>query len=355
MGGMGGSIADAGGSAAGAAGTGGSSGGAAGSGGSSGGAMGYDIYADARESCTFGPGALTTSTIGPNVPHGDALPFDHVVALMLENRSFDHYFSELPAAGVTDVDVASPTETNLDPDQIPAMPVSRFHESRMCIVDVAHHWTEVHLQWNNGAMDGFVSTNNPGGARAMGYYNEGDLPYYYWLSKTFAISDRHFCSLLGPTWPNRFYFYSGTSYGNTKTGDVGLLINNKYQTAPKLMDQLETAGRTWKIYRDGLLSFALLYNPLKYAGVGMDQFTADVANDSLPNVAIIDPSFTGSGQNDEHPPANPQLGQEFVESVVTTVMSNPTVWQKTVIVIFYGRARRVLRPRGATGCVRARR
>ncbi len=297
--------------------------------------MGYDLRAADRDACAFGPGSRTTETVGPNVPHGDALPFEHIVVLMMENRSFDHYFSELPRAGVTDADVATDTDMNYDPSKFPPEPVPRFHETRMCVVDLAHHWTEVHLQHSTGAMDGFVGTNNPGGARAMGYHDESDLPYYYWLAKNFAISDRHFCSLLGPTWPNRFYFYSATSWGNTKTGDVGLLVNTKYQSATTVMDQLEQAGRSWRIYRDGLVSFGLLFNPLKYAGLPMNQFVADVASDNLPDVAILDPNFTGSGQNDEHPPTNPQLGQELTARVVSALMSNPAVWRKTVFILFY--------------------
>jgi phospholipase C len=185
-------------------------------------------------------------------------------------------------------------------------------------------------------MDGFVSTNNPGGARAMGYYTEVDLPYYYWMAKTFSISDRHFCSLLGPTWPNRFYFYGASSWGNTKTGDVGILVNDEYQNATKIMDQMETAGKTWKIYRDGSVSFAIVFGPsTANYGTTVEQFETDVDNDALPNLAIIDPSFTGAGQNDEHPPANVQLGQQFAARILNKLMSNPTVWSKTVFILFY--------------------
>jgi phospholipase C len=156
------------------------------------------------------------------------------------------------------------------------------------------------------------------------------------MAKTFSISDRHFCSLLGPTWPNRFYFYGGTSWGNTKTGDVGILVNDEYQNATKIMDQLEQAGKTWKIYRDGLISFAIVFKQnTAYYGTTIDQFEADVASDSLPNVAIIDPSFTGAGQNDEHPPANVQLGQQFAARILNTLMQNQAVWQKTVFILFY--------------------
>src|SRR3970040_1050360 len=112
---------------------------------------------------------------------------------MQENRSFDEYFSKLPEYGVTDVDVATDQDFNYDPDTNPPEKIYRYHDPRYCVVDVNHEWNGVHIQYNNGAMDGFVSTSNPGGARTMGYYDQTDLPYYYWMAKSFAISDRHFC------------------------------------------------------------------------------------------------------------------------------------------------------------------
>jgi phospholipase C len=315
----------------------GAEGGQSGAAGAAGGSAGFawDLHAADRAACAFGPGTTTIETIGPDVPHGDALPFEHVVFLMMENRSFDHYYSKLPDLGVTDVDVASDQDVNYDPDSSPPAAVQRYHETRYCILDVDHGWSGTHLQWSGGLMDGFVATNNPGGARAMGYYDDSDLGYYYWLATTFAISDRHFCSLLGPTWPNRFFWYAATSWGNTKTGDVGLLINSKYQSAPKIMDLLEQAGRSWRIYRDGIASFGLLFNPVKYVGVPLSQLEADIAADALPDLAIVDPNFTGSGQNDEHPPSNPQLGQELVKRVLDALTSNQAVWQKTVFILSY--------------------
>jgi phospholipase C len=299
----------------------------------------YDVHANDRQGCTYGPGDLTTTTIGPNVPHGDTkLPFDHIVVLMMENRSFDQYFSKLPDYGVTDVDVATGQDFNYDPDTNPPSKIFQYHESRYCILDTDHEWTAVHLQYDNGLMDGFVATNNPGGARAMGYYDDTDIPYYYWLAKTFAISDRNFSSLLGPTWPNRFYLYGATSWGNTKTSDGTVFVNQAYRTAPKIMDLLDQAGRTWKIYRDHI-SFASIFKPTdtKYYGSSMSTFDSDVDNDTLPDVAFVDPTLLGTGgtENDEHPPSNIQLGQKFTARVLDKLMSNPAVWDNTVFFLMY--------------------
>jgi phospholipase C len=291
----------------------------------------YDLGEEKRKSCLFGPGSKTTDSIGPMVPRGDDLPFKHVIVLMLENRSFDHYFSKLPAVGVTDVDVMKGDETNPDPSS--GKPVKVFHETRMCVTDCAHNWGPVHLQYDDGLMDGFVTTSNPAGERAMGYYDQDDIPYYYWLAKTFSISDRYFCSLLGPTWPNRFYFWGGTSWGRTHTPDTPPLGK------PKITNLMEEAGKTWKIYRNGNVSFGLTFgSSLAYAGTSFANFDDDVKNDKLADLVLIDPNFSGGAagaQDDEHPPANVQKGQRFVKSVVDALVANPAVWKKTVLFITY--------------------
>ena len=297
----------------------------------------FETFAKDRLACKFGPGQTTAETISATIPHGDALPFKHIVVLMLENRSFDHYFAKLPSVGVTDVDVADETHFNYDPDANPVAKVPFHHESRYCIKDTNHEWEGVHLQYDQGKMDGFVATNSPGGARAMGYYDQDDIPYYYWMAQTFGLSDRHFSSLLGPTWPNRFFFYGASSWGNTKTGDLGdILPGSTVNAGKKIIDQLDDAGRSWKIYRDGLASFALIFGQSKEnIGSPMSKFESDVDGGSLPDLAILDPSFTSSGQNDEHPPSNIQKGQQLTARVLNKLMSKPDVWKKTVFFLMY--------------------
>jgi phospholipase C len=104
----------------------------------------------------------------------------------------------------------------------------------------------------------------------------------------------------------------------------------------RITEQLDEAKRSWKIYRDGLVSFAIVFEQnTKHFGSSMAKFDEDVDNNTLPNLAILDPSFTGSNQNDEHPPANIQKGQKFVERVLSKLMSKPEVWKKTVFFLMY--------------------
>ena len=102
------------------------------------------------------------------------------------------------------------------------------HANAACLDDPNHSWSGSHFAWNQGKNDGFVLAsagandpggNDPTGSRAMGYYDASDLPFYYQLASTFATSDTYFSDVLGPTLPNRLYFYAGTSFG-VVGGDV---------------------------------------------------------------------------------------------------------------------------------------
>jgi phospholipase C len=282
-----------------------------------------------RPRCRFGPGALPRETLPRQAPKGDDIPIDHVLVLMQENRSFDHYFGRLPAAGHRRVRGLPRRAANRATD---GARVRAFHEERYCIEDVAHSWNASHEQWNRGRNDGFVLTNEPDGARAMGYYDETDLPFYYALATTFAIADRFFCSLLGPTFPNRYYLLTGTSDGRIRNDLV-------VYTRPSIFGQLDAAGVSWKVYASDL-AFAFILadvNPGRLERVRpIDEYFADAAAGTLPQVAYLDPRFVGDvlTRSDEHPPANMQVGQRFVADVVTALIASPQ-WPSSALFVTY--------------------
>jgi phospholipase C len=273
-----------------------------------------------RNACEFGPGDLPSETLGPEFPKGGDIPIEHVILVMQENRSFDHYFGRLPAAGHTDVDGIPVNASN--PDAL-NQPVYAFHTTQYCIDDVAHSWNASHLQYNGGLNDQFVITNNPNGERAMGYMEESDLPFYYGLAKTFAIGDRFFCSVLGPTYPNRFFYLAATSDGR---------INNQLVafTRDSIFDRLDDAGVSHKIYASQL-AFGLLLGQQQHT---LAEFFADAAAGTLPQVSYVDPAFFGEEQNDEHPPSNPQRGQQLLETIYDAVLASPN-WPSTALLITY--------------------
>src|SRR5580704_17472377 len=136
-----------------------------------------DEPADCRAACGYGAGDKPALTLG-DFAIGAAIPLDHVILVMQENRTFDHYFSSLTVPGQT-VDGASPNATNPDPTT-PGGTVSRFHQTAYCFDNPAESWDQVHSEIDGGALDGFTTQNaqadDPTGSRSMGYYDATDLP-----------------------------------------------------------------------------------------------------------------------------------------------------------------------------------
>jgi phospholipase C len=280
--------------------------------------------------CTFGPGDLPT-TIAPGAPHGMQIPVDHVLVLMQENRSFDHYFSRLPRQ--------RPPRGSSNPNPLGGAPIKPFHQTLRCeVADLAHGWNASHQEWDGGKMDGFTAANadpaDPSGSRAMGYLTRRDIPYYYKLYRKFAMSDRHFCALLGPTWPNRHFLLAGTAFGH---------IGNDFPTVTTEFSQrtifqsLDDAGVSWKIYASNA-AFGLVYAYVRNDNIAkirpIAELYADAAAGTLPQVAYVDPAFLGDEQNDEHPPTDYQRGQRFVAEVVDALFKSP-LWSRSALFITY--------------------
>jgi len=296
-----------------------------------------------RGACGYAVGALPAETQGKSHPNGKDIPIDHVLVMMMENRSFDHYFQKLPEYGQPDVEVAPAGFTNPDADGNPVPP---FHDTQYCFVDTNHEWSGSHQQYGGGKMDGFFLTNDgfseapPNGSpdlvsgkRALAYYDETDLPFYYWLAGEFAIADHYHCSLLGPTFPNRMYLYAATSFGVAD----GSLANTNGQNI--LIDNLELRQIDWKVYGDGIVGEAEF--PDKFIPhVDRRHFLADLYADAaagtLPQFAFVDPNLgmEAYNQNDEHPPAMAQGGQKLVAQVVDAIAESPA-WSRTALFITY--------------------
>ncbi len=294
------------------------------------------LWAQSPPSCTFGPGDLPATTLPPGTPHGAEIPINRIVVLMQENRSYDHYLGQLHKRGAE----REPRDAS-NPDPNTGAPIVAFHQRATCeVADLAHSWNATHREWNGGAMDGFTAANvapeDPTGRRAMGFYKRGDLRYYFRLYKTFASADRYFSSLLSQTFPNRFYLLAGTSFGHIRN-DFPVGASEFSQRT--VFDQLDDAGVGWKIYSQ-LVSPSLLFATVRNAPpgrvVGIDAYFADAAAGTLPSVSFVDASFAGgvNVEADEHPPANVQVGQAFVASVVDALLASPQ-WPESALFLTY--------------------
>ncbi len=294
-----------------------------------------------RAACTYKAGSLPKETLGASHPMGKDIPIENILIVMMENRSFDHYFQKAKEKGI-DAEVAPDDFSNPDPT---GTPVKIFRDTTYCIADPAHGWSAVHKQANAGKMDGFVVTNEGDGEkvacgpktglkgdRAMSYYEEEDVPLMYFFAKNFAIADHYHCSLLGPTWPNRMYLYAASSFGRT----TNVFPSDVPAT---LWDHLETRGVTWKVYRTttpGIAIFLDTYLKYKEHVFSIDDYYADAAAGTLPQVAFVDPGIGQEGfqQSDEHPPAIMEVGQNWMGKVADALTKSPQ-WGKSAMFITY--------------------
>jgi phospholipase C len=292
--------------------------------------------ADDSATCAFAAGDLPAVTLPTGTPHGAQIPVDTIVVLMQENRSFDHYFGHLHAKGLEQ----EPKGAS-NPDPLGGAPIKAFHAKPTCeVTDLDHSWNGTHRSWNGGAMDGFTAANadplDPSGSRTMGYHTAKELPVYYKLYKTFAIGDRYFSSLLSQTFPNRFYLLAGTSFGHIRND---IPFDPAEFSQRSVFNILDEAGITWKVYYSQL-PFAFTFAYARVTGVAnlvpIAQYFTDAQNGTLPQVSFVDPIFssTRNVENDEHPPANVQVGQEFVGRVISALTTSPQ-WLHSALFLTY--------------------
>jgi phospholipase C len=302
---------------------------------------------------------------------------EHIVILMQENRSFDHYFGAL--RGVRGFGDPHPvTLPSGDPvwrqprdggHVLPFRP-NAANLGLQFLQDLPHDWTSTHAAWNHGNYDQWVPAK---GATTMAHLTRDDIPFHYALADAFTVCDAYHCSVLGPTDPNRYYMWTGW-LGNDGRGG-GPAIDNETEAGfdwSTFPERLQRAGVSWKIYQDvgpgldaasswgdknhgpytgnygdnSLLYFHRYRNahpgdPLferartgtrvAEAGTLFDPFGKDVLAGTLPQVSwIVAPeAYT------EHPnwPAN--YGAWYISQVLDALTANPAVWSKTALFLTY--------------------
>lgn len=293
---------------------------------------------------------------------------EHVVIVLQENRSFDHYFGSYRGVrGFDDRRSGSQVFAQALPGS--AQRVVPFHldvatAKAQCAggADIPiHDWGPQHQSWNQGRMDGFVATHarRDGVAQAplvMSYFTRADLPFYYALADAFTICDAYHCSVIGPTMPNRLYSMSATidpagQHGGPVLSTPAFTGSTPREAVasvswPTMPEALLAHNVSWKVYQVpgtsvgpgefqnlGLGFNALLYfkqyladpNSTLYQRaflpVWPDEFAADVQQGTLPQVSWILPPLVDS----EHPSSAPDNGQGHVSQILKPLMANPAV------------------------------
>jgi len=311
--------------------------------------------------------ALTSSLLPANVRRALAEPprrgslrdIKHVVVLMQENRSFDHYFGTLSGVrGFNDAQALrlpngktvfhQPDSANPDGYVLPFHLDTRKTSAEK-IPSTSHAWSVQHESWNGGRMDRWLPAHRRAdglnGPYVMGYYTRADIPFQFALAEAFTLCDAYHCSVMGPTGVNRLYWMTGTMnpggrYLHSITTD-GYPLD--WTTYP---ERLEQAGVCWKVYQEednfncNMIEYFKAFkessidSPLRTKGMfrgPIGQFEYDAINDKLPAVSWIIPT----GYQSEHPDYMPADGAAYVASKIDAIAANPEVWAKTALILNY--------------------
>ena len=300
---------------------------------------------------------------------------EHIVILTQENRGFDHYFGSL--RGVRGFGDPRPAllpsgkpvwhQPNGNSEVLPFHPTAPNLGAQF-MVGTEHGWNRGHAAWNGGKYDQWIPNK---GVQTMAYMTRADIPFHYALADAFTICDAYHCSVMGPTDPNRYYMWTGW-VGNDGRGGGPVISNAEvgydWPTFPEL---LQDAGVSWKVYQDvgtgldaegswgwtdnpyignygdnSLLYFHQYQNAapgtplyekarrgtnILKGGTLFDQLRADIASNTLPNVAWIAAPEAYS----EHANWPTNYGAWYIRQVLDALTSNPEVWGKTALLINY--------------------
>lgn len=250
---------------------------------------------------------------------------EHVVVVMMENRSFDHMLGWVPGAdgrqaGLAYVD----KQGNMQSTHALAPDYQNCH-----FRDPDHSYAGGRLQLNNGAVDGWLRARTDD-VFPIGYFGREDLSFYGTAVPAFTTFDRYFCSILGPTFPNRLYMHTGQTDRLTNT-----TVSFRF---PTIWDRLADQGLTGRYYfSDGPFTVLLPNRTAARINRQLPKFFQDAARGELPQVAYVDPTFGGAGRglsNDDHPLADIRNGQAFLSRIYNAIINSPN-WESTVLIINY--------------------
>ena len=301
---------------------------------------------------------------------------EHFVIFCQENRSFDHYFGTLsgvrgfddpavvpdPVTGRTVFEQVDPNLLDRAGGILRPWHLDPSRTAAQCIADVDHSWQGQHVSYAGGTNTLFVTAHSvadlvnapdptQGGIRTMSYFTRADLPFHYGLADAFTVCDRYFCSVLGPTIPNRLYMLSAWLDPDGTQG--GPEVNNlKYPSAPfrwtTYPERLQAAGVDWYVYRerddyqDNVCDYFVQYADPKTElyrrgrsvippGKLADKLRADVVSGNLPQVSwIVGPEYAS-----EHPHQLPADGAFYIQRILEALTADASVWAKTALIITY--------------------
>jgi phospholipase C len=280
------------------------------------------------------------------IPQPD--PIEHVIVLMLENRSFDHMLGALSAT-IADLDGVPKAG---EPPRINRADGKSYKQtdgaSRSIRYDPMHELAHTLNQLsknNSGFVADFAraypSSQPEDRAEIMKYFGDDTHLALHTLAKSFAVCDRWFSSLPGPTWPNRLFVHSGTSLGRVSMPGGILDSNLHWYDQTTLYDRLNEKGIKWRIYYGDIPQSLILVHQLEPDNAAryfkLMQFFQDAGGPAkgFPQYSFIEPPFYEPGAADDHPPHDIFEGERLIADVYNAIRRNDELWKSSLLIVLY--------------------
>ena len=267
------------------------------------------------------------------LPSPRNLPIDHFVVLMMENRSFDHYFGWVADAdGIQNQSFTDPTGQSVPTRHFSTLGSGGMEYKGCGHPDPGHGWESGRAQ----LLGGFLADGSGNDEFALTYFNGGELGFIHDAARTYTLYDRFFCSLLASTWPNRYYKWSAQSGGLKNNDPPAGTLGNQWET---IFDRGLAHGLSARYYASDL-PFSAVWGPRGATWTNpITRFYSDCAAGTLPNISFVDPPFRDGGGGDglsadEHPLGDVRLGQAFMADVVNAFVKSPNYRRGALFVLY---------------------
>jgi phospholipase C len=264
------------------------------------------------------------AALAARLPKPAASGIEHVVLVMMENRSFDHLLGWLPGANGRQGGLVYTDASGVQHATYPLTP-----DYQGCgHPDPDHSYEGGRVEYDNGACDGWLRAGS-NDAYCVGYYGQSDLAFLGNLAPQWTAFDNYFAAIMAETQPNRMYQHAAQTDRLHKSTTIS--------TLPTIWDRLAQSGLTGRYYYSDVPFLALWGT--KYLSIGRPfaQFLTNCAAGTLPHVSYIDPRFLGENRGtsgDDHPHADIRNGEVFLNTIYNAVTSSPR-WPNTLLVINY--------------------
>lgn len=293
-----------------------------------------------------GEGAAAGPQSESSLPPPEESGIDHIVVVMMENRSFDHYLGWVEGADGIQEGIAFPDKNGVMRETFHLAPHEEYGYQGCGKEDPAHSYDTGRVQFNEGKMDGWLLTvgdeNVDNDFFPVGYYKPDDVPFFKGVVENYTICDRYFTGILASTFPNRVYMHSGATdrrENGFAPDDFGAPVGPT--TINTIWDGLAEAGVSAGYYFQDLPVTAFWGERLLSITHPYTQFLLEAAAGQLPAVSYVEPFFgaavgeSPSGvSTDDHPQADIRNGQAFLNQVYNALRNGPN-WERTLLVINY--------------------